>query len=124
MARVHLKPGMGNLSGTVGNLTFRTINGKTFVFEKMQAVLPENASREEKRRYKKRLMIDACLLILQQPIDDLHEAIRLRPKMRLRLSHLYDRYCGEIKARTKLQKKIMSEYYSRYCLDNLSITTR
>ena len=33
MARVELMPGIKSISGTVGNLTFKTRNGKTFVYE-------------------------------------------------------------------------------------------
>ena len=114
MAKVELTPGIESISGTVGNLTFRTVNGKTFVHEKTEPVLPEKPTRQERAKYKRDVIIDQCVRILQGEIEDLREAMRMRPKIRSRLMSLYRRYAPEIKARTKLQRKIMTEYRAKY----------
>lgn len=114
MARVELKPGIESISGTVGNLTFRTVYGKTFVHKKAEPVLPEKATRQERAKYKRDVIIDQCVGILQREISDMREAIQMRPKIRSRLMRLYKRYAPEIKARTKLQRKMMTEYRAKY----------
>ena len=116
MARVIFKKGqpIQSLSGTMGKYTYRTINGQTFVWERPERVLPENASREEKARYKRETMIDQCTEILQSEIADIQEAIRMRNKIRSRLKGLYEKYCKEIKAPTKLQARIMAEYRGKW----------
>lgn len=114
MARVELMPGIESISGTVGNLTFRTVNGKTFVHEKAEPVLPEKPTREERAKYKRDVIIDQCVRILQSEIEDLTKAVGMRPKIRSRLMSLYKRYAPEIKARTKLQRKMMTEYRAKY----------
>ena len=107
-------PGIESISGTVGNLTFRTVNGKTFVHEKAEPELPEKPTREERAKYKRDVIIDQCVRILQREIEDLTKAVRMRPKIRSRLVSLYGRYAPAIKARTKLQRKIMAEYRAKY----------
>ena len=114
MARVELMPGIESISGSVGQLTFRTMNGKTFVRVRQEAELPKGASRKQKAKYKRDRMLDQCIAILQDEMGDMLEAIRLRPKMRERLKRLYDKYAKEIKAPTKLQRKIMTEYRGRF----------
>lgn len=114
MARVELMPGIESISGTVGNLTFRTMNGKTFVHEKAEPVLPEKPTRQQREKYKRDVIIDQCVELLQREIEDLREAVRMRPKIRSRLLSLYGRYAPEIKARTKLQRKMMTEYWAKY----------
>ena len=118
MAKIEFKEGspIQSLSGTLGNMTFRSINGRTYVTQRAERELPEDASREEKRAYRRRQMIQDCVQILQAEIIDIEEAIRMRYKIYVRIAALYDKYVGEIKAPTKLQKQIMTEYRSRYCL--------
>ena len=99
-----------SLSGTIGNLTYRTVNGKTFVRARPERTLPEHASREERARYRRETMIDQCTGIIQHEITDIQEAIRMRTKIRSRLVGLYKKYEKEIKAPTKLQARIMEEY--------------
>jgi len=113
--------GIKSLSGSVGRITFRTINGKTFMHERPTPELPEHPTRAQRAKYKRQVIIDACLEILQGQIEDLQEAIQLRPKLKDRLEHLYKKFSRNIKAPTKLQKAIMSEYYSRF---NTEKTTR
>ena len=121
MARVFLKPDspIQSLSGTVGNITFRTMNGKTFMLSHAEPELHKDASLKEKAQYKRRMMVNACVRILQASMPML-EAMQERKKMYDRLKVLYDKYAHEIKAPTKLQKKIMTEYYARFNTDKTS----
>jgi hypothetical protein len=116
MAKVTFEKGqpIQALSGTAGNLTFRTQNGRTFVCVRPEPTLPKNPTREQKARFKKRTIIDNCLKILQGEIADIQEAIRLRHTIRDRLVYLYDKFAPNIKATTKLQKAIMSEYRQKF----------
>lgn len=119
MARVKFNPGqpIQSLSGTLGNAVFRTMYGRTFVFERARPVLPKNATREQKARYRRRVMVDECVRILQDEIEDITEAIAMRKKILERVGYLYDKYVQEIKAPTKLQRKIMGEYRAKYCFN-------
>ena len=116
MATVTFNPesGIQSLSGSLGRLTFRTKNGKTFVTERPRPVLPKNPTREQKRKYTRQTIIEDCLEILQSRMEDIQEAMRIRPKIKDRLEYLYAKFSPTIKARTKLQKAIMSEYYTRF----------
>lgn len=117
MARVTFKPGqpIQSLSGTIGNLTYRTVYGQTFVHLAREVKLPENPTRADKERFRRLTIANQCVCILQEEISDLQESLRMRPKIRERILGLYKRYHKEIKARTKLQKKIMEEYRKRWC---------
>ena len=116
MARVFFKKGQAiqSLSGTAGKYTFRSINGKTFIRRAKERTLPENATRKEKALFKRESMIDQCTAILQNEMKDIQEAIRMRVKIRSRLRSLYEKYKKEIKAPTKLQRRIMEEYRGKW----------
>lgn len=114
MARVELMPGIASISGSVGNITFRTINGKTHVFERRTAKLREDATRAEKEKYKRDRIIRQCVSIIQDETGDWQKAIRIRTTIRNRIVYLYNKYVKEIKAPTKLQAKIMGEYRSKW----------
>ncbi len=116
MAKVTFKEGqpIQSLSGTLGRMTFRTMYGHTSVFEKPEPTLPKNPTRKQKAQFKKRTIIDNCLTILQSEITDIQEAIRMRQKIRDRLIYLYKKFAPTIKAPTKLQKAIMTEYRQRF----------
>lgn len=124
MARVEMKAGEAGLSGTVGGLTFRTVNGKTVVHRKAEPLLPEKPTMKEKARYKRAAVIDQCVAMVQNGIGDLREAIAQRDKIRHRISRLYDRYVQETQSTTKLIQRIMAGYHgnvskiSRECLEN------
>ena len=111
MAKVELMPGIESISGTIGDVTFRTINGKTFMSKRMEPALPKNATRKQKAQFRKRKVVDACVALVQAQKDDMLEAIGQRKKIRDRICYLYEKLSPEIKARTKLQKAIMSAYY-------------
>ena len=111
MARIILNAEIGNLSGTIGNMTFKTMNGKTFVQSKSEPRLPQNATVKQKAQFKKRIIVDACVSFAQKQMGDLVEAIKQRKKLRDRMSYLYDKLSPEIKVRTKLQKAIMTAYW-------------
>lgn len=119
MARVTFtkESGIKSLSGSIGRITFRTIHGKTFMGERPEPVLPKNATRAQREKFKRQTIIDDCLEILQNQMEDFIEAIRLRPKMKDRLEYLYKTFSPTIKARTKLQKTIMRAYYARFNTD-------
>ena len=116
MAKVHFKPNqpIQSLSGTLGSVTFRTVNGQTQAFQRPEPVLPKNPTRKQRAQFKQRNIINNCLDILQSQIPDIQEAIAMRPKIKERLRYLYKTFAPTIKARTKLQKAIMSEYYARF----------
>ena len=124
MARVKFKEGqpIQSLSGTLGNSVFRTRNGQTFVHERSYPELPKDATRAQKARYRRRMMINECVSILQDEIEDIAEAISMRKKITERIGYLYDKYVNKRKARTKLQRKIMGEYRAKYRFG--SVTSR
>ena len=116
MAKVHFKPNqpIQSLSGTLGSVTFRTVNGQTQAFQRPEPVLPKNPTRKQRALYKRRSIIDQCITILQSQYEDMQVAIAMRPKIKQRLTYLYKTFAPDIKAPTKLQKRIMTEYYARF----------
>lgn len=116
MAHVTFNPNqpIQSLSGTLGNMTFRTMNGRTYVHECRKPVLPKNPTRKQRAQFKQRTLIDSCIAILQSQIPDIQEAIAMRTKIKDRLTNLYKKLEPTIKAPTKLQKAIMTEYYARF----------
>ena len=116
MARVTFKPGqeVQSLSGSIGNIVFRTINGKTYVHERREPELPKDATRKQKALYKRRMIVDQCVYILQSEMEDVPKAIKERKRILDRIQRLYDKYVREISAPTKLQRKIMGDYRMRF----------
>ena len=114
MARVELMPGIKSISGTIGNLTFRTRGGKTFVYSNLDPELPRRATRAQREQWLRRMVLDRCVRLIQSDYEDMFEAIRQRALIRQRLVKLYAKYRVETSARTKLQKQIMQEYGQRY----------
>lgn len=116
MARVVFKENqpIQSLSGSIGNMVFRTMYGKTFVLERREPELPKDATRKQKAQHKRLMMVNNCVGILQNEMEDIQVAIAMRSKLRDRICYLYDKYCNEIKAPTKLQRKIMGEYRAKY----------
>ena len=123
MARVEFKTNspIQSLSGTIGGMTFRTVNGKTSVYTLKEPELPEDASRADKRKWKRERMVRQCVMILQDEMDDLFAAIEMRKKMKDRIMYLYKKYEKEIKAPTKLQRKIMTEYRAKWSQEGDSL---
>ena len=103
-----------SLSGTVGGLTFRTVNGRTFVSPRTEPVLPKNPTRKQRARFKQQTIINNCISILQSQYEDIQKAISMRAKIKSRLTYLYKKYVATIKAPTKLQKAIMTDYYAQF----------
>ena len=103
-----------SLSGSFGPLTFRTLYGRTFVMERPAPTLPKNPTRQQRARFKQRTIIDQCVAILQSQYEDIQEAIAMRPKIRDRIVRLYKKHAPSIKAPTKLQKAIMTEYREKF----------
>lgn len=118
------------LSGTVGDRTFRTRNGKTYMTRLQTPVLPKNPTRKQRALYRRLRMIDQCVMIVQAQIPDIPEAIAMRSRIKDRLMYLYDKLSPTIKAPTKLQKAIMEAYYekvskmTRESLENDSVKSR
>lgn len=128
MAKIQLMPGIERISGSIGDTTFRTVNGKTFVHRKAERALPVNASRKAKALYKRRMIVNECVCIVQSKMDDMLYAIHQRNKIRDRLEYLYDKNYRQIKARTKLQRAMLESYWerngsetARECLGNGSV---
>ena len=103
-----------SLSGTIGALTFRTVNGRTFVSERAEPVLPNKPTRQQRAHFMQRIIVNQCVEILQSQIVDLQEAISMRTKIRDRIVRLYKKHAPTIKARTKLQRAIMTDYYEKF----------
>lgn len=116
MARVHFKEGqpIQSLSGTIGNMTYRTRNGKTFVHCRRPLLLAADASRAERETYRRRQVVNECVGIIQDEMEDFVEAIRSRPRIRAAMSRLYRQYSPEISGRVKLQRKMLSVYRLQY----------
>ena len=126
MARVTFKEGqpIQSLSGKLGNYVFRTINGVTRVHVQQIPALAKDATRAEKRKHRRRVMIEACVGLLQNEMEDVVAAIELRTKIKDRIRRLYDTYAAEIKAPTKLQKRIMSEYRAKHNNNHVMHSTK
>lgn len=125
MARITFKEGSGieSLSGKIGNISYRTIGKQTIVFSTEAPELPKDATRKQKSLYKRRIIIDQCVELIQKQMD-LEVALAMRQKLRDRISYLYKRFAPKTKARTKLQRAIMTEYYHRFSIENDSIMVR
>ena len=111
MAKVTLMPGIERISGTIGDVTFFTRNGKTFMSKRSEPVLPKTATSKQKAQYRKRVMVNECVVLIQSQMDNMLDAIEKRKKIRDRISYLYAKLSPEIKARRKLQKAIIMAYY-------------
>ncbi len=118
MARVTFNPNqpIQALSGSIGPVTFRTINGRTHVFQRPEPVLPKNPTRKQREQFKRQTLINNCINILQSQYEDIQEAMAMRPIIKDRLTYLYKKYVKDIKAPTKLQRAIMTEYYAHFSL--------
>ena len=125
MARIRFKEGsvIQRLSGKIGNLTYRTAGGKTFVYATEIPELPQDATIKQKNQYKKRMIIDACVVLIQREME-LEVALAMRQKLRDRMDYLYKCLSPKIKAKTKLQKAMMEAYYNRFSIENDSKMTR
>ena len=118
MAKVHFNPNqpIQSLSGTIGDLTFRTVNGRTHVFQREEPVLPKHPTRKQRAQFKQRTIINNCINILQSQYEDIQEAMAMRSTIKDRLKYLYKKHVKDIKAPSKLQRAIMTEYYARFSL--------
>lgn len=126
MAKVTFKEGqpIQSLSGKLGNYVFRTINGVTRVHVQQLPELAKDATRAEKRKYRRKVMIEACVGLLQNEMEDVVAAIEMRTKIKDRISRLYDTYASEIKAPTKLQKRIISAYRAKHSNKHVMHSTK
>ena len=115
MARVTFKEGqpIQSLSGTIGVITYRTMNGKTFAYARREPELPKNATRKERAAYKERMIVNECVRIIQDEMEDFVAAIQARPAIRAAMKRYYRQYSPEIKARTKLQREMLRAYRMR-----------
>ena len=118
MARIKFREGqpIQSLSGTLGNMTFRTVNGRTQVFQRAEPILPKNPTRKQRAQFKRQTIINNCISILQSQYEDIQEAMAMRPTIKDRLTYLYKKYVKDIKAPTKLQRAIITEYYAHFSL--------
>ena len=124
MARVTFKAGqpIQSLSGTIGNLTYRTINGKTFVRVRGEVELASNASTEAKAAYRRKMIVDECVRIIQEEISDMAAAIQARAGIRAAMKRYYDQFSTETGSRLKLQAKMLEAYRNRRQKQDLGST--
>lgn len=124
MARVTFKAGqpIQSLSGTIGNLTYRTINGKTFVRVRGEVGLASNASTEAKAAYRRKTIVDECVRIIQEEIGDMAVAIQARAGIRAAMKRYYDQFSTETGSRLKLQAKMLEAYRNRRQKQDLGST--
>ena len=117
MAHVTFNPNqpIQSLSGTIGRNTFRTVDGQTYMTRRLPPVLPKNPTRQQRARFRQLDVIDKCVICIQAEIHDLRDAIEMRPLIRSRIVRLYKRLAPTIKAPSKLQKAILSEYAQKFC---------
>ena len=105
-----MNKGYEPLSGTYGYLTFRVINGKPFVREKPELVLPQDATPEQKEKRRKRLVLDECVARIQMRNKDIREGISERKNIYERLERLYKKFSPTIRSRKKLVTEILKKY--------------
>lgn len=124
MARVTFKAGqpIQSLSGTIGNLTYRTINGKTFVRVRGEVGLASNASTEAKAAYRRKTIVDECVRIIQEEIGDMATAIQARAGIRAAMKRYYEQFSTETGSRLKLQAKMLEAYRNRRQKQDLGST--
>lgn len=124
MARVTFKAGqpIQSLSGTIGNLTYRTINGKTFVRVRGEVGLASNASTEAKAAYRRKTIVDECVRIIQEEIGDMAVAIQARAGIRAAMKRYYEQFSTETGSRLKLQAKMLEAYRNRRQKQDLGST--
>ena len=111
MARIVMNRGYDPLSGTYGYLTFRVINGKPFVRKKPEMVLPKNPTTEQKDKYKRQKVINECIARIQTRNPNVQESINQRLNIYKRVVRLYNRNSKTLKARSKLIKAILMDYF-------------
>ena len=111
MAQIKLLPGLiKSLSGTVGDMTFRTINGKTYMHERHKPGLPEHPTRKQRAQYTKQVIVGECVGLIQKQMNDITDAINRRKIIYNRVARLYDKLAPTIRTRTKLMRAILDEY--------------
>ena len=117
MAKITFIPNqpIQSLSGSIGPITYRTMNGRTFMYRKEAPALPKNPTRKQRAQYRQRTIVDQCVTILQEQIQDIEKALAMRTTIRNRILRLYKLFAPGIKAPTKLQAAIMDAYYRRFC---------
>ena len=115
MARVEFNPDqpIQALSGTMGKITYRTLNGKTFAHVRRLPELKKNASCEERAAYRERVMVDECVRIIQNEMEDFVAAMQARPSIRAAMKRYYRLHYWEFSSWKKLQRAMLSAYRSR-----------
>ncbi len=116
MARITFNPNqpIQSLSGTLGRDTFRTLNGRTYVHQRPEPVLPKNPTPQQRAAIRRKTIINHCITDIQRQYSDIRDAIAMRSKIKDRVEYLYDKFVTNIKAPTKLQKEILSKYYRKF----------
>lgn len=123
MAKIIFNPNspIQRLSGRYGNSLFVFKNGKQFLHGAKHPVLPKNPTSEQRRLFRRLTLIEQCVNILQTQIELSQQAIDARKIINDRITYLYDKYSSTIAAPTKLQKKIMTEYYTLHPLTEFGV---
>jgi hypothetical protein len=123
MARILFNPNspIKRLSGRYGNIVYQFRYGKQFLYGAAEPVLPPHPTPEQRRLFRRQSIVEQCVNILQTQLELSQQAIDARKTIKNRITYLYNRYNPGIKAPTKLQKKIMTEYYANHPLTDLGL---
>ena len=123
MARILFNPNspIKRLSGRYGNIVYQFRYGKQFLYGAAEPVLPPHPTPEQRRIFRRQSIIEQCVNILQTQLELSQQAIDARKTIKNRITYLYNKYNPGIKAPTKLQKKIMTEYYACHPLTDLGL---
>jgi len=123
MAQIIFNPDspVKQLSGRYGNTLFHFRNGKQFVTGAVVPILPLHPTPEQRRLYRRQSIIEQCVNILQTQLVLSQQAIDVRKTIKDRITYLYNKYNHDIKAPTKLQKRIMTDYYAKHPLSDFGL---
>ena len=112
------------LSGRYGNILYHFRYGKQHLSFLPEPVLPPHPTPEQRRLFRRQSIVEQCVNILQTQLELSQQAIDARKTIKNRITYLYNRYNPGIKAPTKLQKKIMTEYYANHPLSEFGLPLR
>ena len=126
MARILFNPNspIKRLSGRYGNIVYQFRYGKQFLYGAAEPALPPHPTPEQRRIFRRQSIIEQCVNILQTQLEISQQAIDVRKTIKERITYLYNKYNPGSKAPTKLQKKIMTEYYANHPLSEFGLPLR
>jgi len=122
MAKVKFREGYEALHGTLCGGVFKERNGKTTFWMKQKAVLPENATAEQKARYLYEVVREGCITDIQRQLMDngagAQEVMDFRDTISKRVKKIYDKLMQEKASRRwsewRRKKEVLKTYYEKY----------